>query len=107
MNKKSLMIRITMHPGEILSKDDFPAPGLDVRSAAQIFEVSEEHLQSILDQKAPVTKELSRKLGEFFKYSPEFWENLQNAHDISVRQIQKSGHATNKSGAGTLPSRHR
>jgi antitoxin HigA-1 len=78
------MKRIVIHPGEILSKDVFPAAGLDVKSAAKILEVSEQYLQSVLNQEAPVTKAMSQKLGEYLKNSPAFWENLQKAHDDSV-----------------------
>jgi addiction module HigA family antidote len=81
------MKRISTHPGEILSKDVFPAAGLDAASASKILDVPQAYLQSVLDEKAPVTKELAAKLGAHFKNSPEFWENLQKAHDASATTV--------------------
>lgn len=85
------MKRIKTHPGEILSKDVFPAAGLDVTSGAKALDVPETYLQAVLDEKAPVTKEMAAKLGAYFKNSPEFWENLQKAHDESVRAADHAG----------------
>ena len=79
------MKRISTHPGEILAKDVFPAAGLDAASGAKALDVPQDYLQLVLDEKAPVTKEFAAKLGAYFKNSPQFWENMQQAHDDSVR----------------------
>ena len=76
---------ISTHPGEILAKDVFPAAGLDAASAAKLLDVPQDYMQSVLDEKSPVTKELAAKLGAHFGNAPEFWENLQKAHDDSAR----------------------
>ena len=78
------MRRIKTHPGEILT-EVLPAAGLDAKSAAKILGVSETYMQSVLDSQAPLTKPMTEKLGEYFKNSPQFWENLQNGYDESVR----------------------
>lgn len=70
------------HPGAILREDVLPALALSISEAARQLGVSRRKLQSILDERSPVTPEMAVRLGKFCSNGADFWLRLQNAPDL-------------------------
>jgi addiction module HigA family antidote len=71
-------MRAAEHPGRILRDQ------LRGRSVAELaFEIgiSPTVLAKILDEKAPITLEISKRLAETFGTTPEFWNRMQAQYD--------------------------
>ncbi len=75
--------RIAVHPGEILDQE-FLRP-LRIRQAAlaRKLRISKNRLNELVKGKRGVTAETALLLAGYFKNSPEFWMNLQTAHDLT------------------------
>lgn len=71
------------HPGAILREDILPALNLTKTQVAAALKISRETLYKILREEAPVTPSMALRLAKAFDNSPEFWLNLQQAHDIA------------------------
>jgi antitoxin HigA-1 len=72
------------HPGAILREDILPALGASKTAVASALRISRETLYKILREESPVTPSIALRLGKAFGNSPEFWLNLQQAHDIAA-----------------------
>lgn len=74
-------MRIRTHPGEVLREEFgvtiFHAAALDMRPAT---------LRAILNERHPVTPAIAEKLARHCRTTPQFWLNLQHAHEASRRQ---------------------
>lgn len=76
-------IRIRTHPGEVL-KAEFLAPlGLSARAVADALGIPANRLTEIIKQRRGVTADTAHRLARHFGTTPEFWMNLQAAHDLS------------------------
>ena len=77
------MTRITTHPGEIL-KEEFLVPmALSARQLALAIDIPANRITEILRGRRSVSADTALRLGRYFNTSPEFWMNLQMAHDLS------------------------
>jgi addiction module HigA family antidote len=75
--------RIATHPGRIL-EDEFLEPlRLKQVKLARALKVSQNRLNEIVRGKRGITADTALRLAAYFKNSPEFWMNLQTAHDLS------------------------
>jgi antitoxin HigA-1 len=82
------MDRIRTHPGEVL-REEFMAPlGISANALALALRVPATRIGAIVRRRAPraVTPDTAMRLARYFKTTPEFWLNLQTAHDLSVLQ---------------------
>jgi addiction module HigA family antidote len=80
------MPRLKTHPGEIL-KEEFLLPlGMSATSLATKLGVPVNRLTDIIRGRRELTPDTALRLGRYFKTSPEFWLNLQMAHDLSVAE---------------------
>ena len=77
------MPRIRTHPGEILVEEYLTPLGLSARQAAAEIGVPPNRLSEIARARRGITADTAIRLGVRFGTSPEFWLNLQNAHDLS------------------------
>src|ERR1700730_10942360 len=69
-------------PGDVL-REEFMVPlGLSARALARELGVPSNRITAILAGARGVTAETAILLGERFGTSPEFWLNLQIAHDL-------------------------
>ena len=69
-------------PGDVL-REEFMVPlGLSARALARELGVPSNRITAILAGDRGVTAETAILLGERFGTSPEFWLNLQTAHDL-------------------------
>lgn len=76
------------HPGAILREDILPALRQSKTHVAAALKISRETLYKILKEEAPVTPSMALRLGKAFGNSPEFWLNLQQAHDIAKAAVK-------------------
>jgi len=75
--------RIPTHPGEIL-REEFLAPmGISQSALAEKLGVSVQRINELTNGKRGVTPETAWLLAGAFGTSPEFWVNLQSAHDLA------------------------
>ena len=81
--------RTATHPGEILLEDFLRPLGVtQVRLAAHLG-VSLQRINEIVRGKRGVTAETAHLLGQALGTSPEFWMNLQVAHDLTRARPRK------------------
>lgn len=73
-----------VHPGEVL-REEFLAPlGLSAGAVAAAVAVPRTRIERVRDEQTAVTADTALRLGSFFGTSPDFWLNLQTAHDLTV-----------------------
>jgi len=83
--------RIATHPGIILLNEFILPRKLTQAALARKLRISKNRLNEIVNGKRGISPQTAWKLSGFFKNSPEFWMNLQIAHDLTkVRQKRKA-----------------
>ena len=83
--------RIATHPGAILLQEFMVPRKMTQAALARKLRISKNRLNEIVNGKRGISPETAWKLSEFFRTSPEFWMNLQTAHDLTkVRQKRKA-----------------
>jgi addiction module HigA family antidote len=87
------MARIHTHPGEILREEFMKPLGLSANELSLGLRVPATRIGEIIRTEKPraVTPDTALRLGRFFGTTPEFWVNLQAAHDLSVAQAAHGG----------------
>lgn len=90
--------RVSTHPGTILLQDFIQPSGLTQAAVARKLEISNNRLNELIRGKRGVTPETAWKLAGFFSTSPEFWMNLQTAHDLTLFRARKKTVANSRSG---------
>jgi addiction module HigA family antidote len=83
--------RITTHPGEIL-RDEFMRPlGLSANALARALDVPPNRTTAIIAAHNPraVTPDTALRLARYFDTTPQFWLNLQQAHELSRAVIEQ------------------
>jgi addiction module HigA family antidote len=90
--------RIPTHPGEILSEEFLSPLGLSQVALAEHLGIPVQRVNEIVRQKRGVTPETAWLFAGAFGTTPEFWLNLQAAHDLArarpahrVRQLKAAG----------------
>ena len=75
--------RIRTHPGEVL-KEEFLVPlGMSATALSKALEVPANRITALLNGSRGVSADTALRLARYFGTSPEFWVNLQVAHDLS------------------------
>ena len=75
--------RIATHPGEMLLQEFLEPLGLTQAQLARELGIQLNRVNELVRGKRGVTPETAILLSNFFKNSPEFWMNLQTAHDLT------------------------
>jgi antitoxin HigA-1 len=75
--------RIATHPGTILQEEFLDPIGLSQTTLARALRIPLNRVNEMVRGKRGITPESALLLAEYFKNSPEFWMNLQTAHDLS------------------------
>jgi addiction module HigA family antidote len=72
-----------IHPGEFLSEilDEL---GISQAEFARGIGVSSMQISHVINGQRRVTADLALLFGEAFRQSPEYWVNLQSAHDLKM-----------------------
>ena len=75
--------RIATHPGMILQEEFLRPRRLAQTGLARALHIPLNRVNELVRGKRGITPESALLLGDFFGNSPEFWMNLQSAHDLS------------------------
>ncbi|WP_446010927.1 HigA family addiction module antitoxin [Candidatus Electrothrix sp.] len=78
--------RVATHPGVILLKEFLEPSGLSQKALATHIGIPVQRINEIIRGKRGVTPNTAWLLSEAFRTSPEFWLNLQAAHDLSLNK---------------------
>ncbi len=84
------MNRPAIHPGEVLA-DELKELGVSPTELARQIAVPANRVSLIIQGKRAITGDTALRLGHWFKTSPEFWLNLQVAHDLHVAAEEIGG----------------
>lgn len=78
------ILRLPVHPGEIL-RDQFMADfGLSIHRLARDLRVPPTRISEIVNQRRAISPDTALRLGRYFTTTPEFWLNLQVSYDLDV-----------------------
>ena len=69
------------HPGRIVRQECIEPLGLTVTRASRLLGVTQQALNSLVNDKAGVSPEMSIRLSKAFGSSPEVWRGLQMEYD--------------------------
>ena len=75
--------RIATHPGEILLAEFLEPQRLSQAELARSLAIPLNRVNELVRGKRGVTPQSALLLSQYFGNSPEFWMNLQTAHDLS------------------------
>ncbi len=76
-------VRIRTHPGEILHEEFLVPLGMSANALARELRVPPNRITAIVNGTRSVTADTALRLARYFGTTPEFWINLQAAHDLS------------------------
>lgn len=82
------MSRIRTHPGEVLGEEFMTPLGLSARRLAAEIYVPANRITELLRARRDVTADTAIRLGRRLGTTPQFWMNLQDAHDLSKAEAQ-------------------
>ena len=74
--------RAPVHPGEILLREFLEPLGLSQVELAHRMGVPVQRVNTLINEKRDMTAETAILLSRVLKTTPEFWMNLQDAHDL-------------------------
>ena len=77
------MGRVRTHPGEVLREEFLEPLHVSAHQLADALDVPANRISEILRERRSVTADTALRLAAHFKTTPEFWLNLQMAHDLS------------------------
>lgn len=82
-------MRIKPHPGEVL-RDEFLIPlDLSANALALALRVPATRIGQIVNERRGITADTALRLARYFGTTPEFWLNLQMAHDLSAAVAER------------------
>jgi len=79
-----------IHPGKFL-KEALDELGTSQAEFARAIAISSMRISHVINGTRPVTPELALLLGRAFGQSPEYWLNLQAAHDLKTAEHEMGG----------------
>lgn len=77
------MFMRAVHPGVVL-KDELEELGVTPTEFSRQIEVPANRISQIIAGKRAVTGDTALRFGHWFGTDPQFWLNLQSAHEIRV-----------------------
>jgi len=92
--------RIATHPGQILLQEFLEPMRLTQAELARALAVPLNRVNELVRGKRGVTPDTALLLAGYFKNSPEFWMNLQTAHDLTrtLHEMRKRPAAASREG---------
>jgi addiction module HigA family antidote len=88
-------LRIATHPGQILLSEFLEPLRLTQAALARSLKIPLNRVNELVRGKRGITPESALLFSEYFRNSPEFWMNLQTAHDLSRVLQQRSKSMSN------------
>ena len=83
------MFMRAVHPGEVL-RDELDELGVTLTEFARQIDVPPNRISQIIAGKRAVTGDTALRFGHWFGTDPQFWLNLQTAHEIRIAE-EKAG----------------
>ena len=71
------------HPGEVLVALYLEPLGMSALALAKRLNVPRTRIERLVKGETSVTVNIAMRLSKFFGTTPEFWMNLQRAHDLA------------------------
>ena len=84
------MKRKPTHPGVILEEMYIKPLGLKQEELAKKLHVTRNTIYRLRKGSVGVTAKMAVRLGKAFRTTPQFWLNLQNAHDLWQAEREKN-----------------
>jgi len=75
-----------IHPGEILREDFLVPLAMTAHALSHTIRVPATRINDIVNGRRGVTADTALRLARYFGNSPEFWLNLQAAHDLRAAE---------------------
>jgi addiction module HigA family antidote len=75
-----------IHPGEILDEEFLKPLDMSSRKLADLIGVPHNRISAIVKGDRDVTADTALRLGRAFDTTPQFWLNLQQAHDLRTAE---------------------
>ena len=72
-----------VHPGSIL-KEELDARQMSGNALALALRINSGRVSEIVNGKRGISADTALRLGRYFGNDPQFWLNLQAAHDLAV-----------------------
>jgi len=82
-------MRIKTHPGEILREEFLGPLGITANALAIALRVPATRIGEIVNERRAVTADTALRLSRYFGTTPDFWLNLQLAHDLSRAAVER------------------
>lgn len=72
------------HPGEVLAELFLVPLDMSAGALAKHLDVPRTRIERLVKGETALTADTALRLSAFFRNTPEFWMNLQRAHDLAV-----------------------
>jgi addiction module HigA family antidote len=79
----------SIHPGEILREEFMTPLGLKAYTLAKYLDVPRTRIERLVAEDTTLTPDTALRLGKYFGTTPEFWMNMQVAHDLAIEAEAK------------------
>lgn len=76
-----------VHPGEILG-EELQELGMSANALAKVLDVPTNRITAILNGQRGITADTALRLSRYFGTSPQLWQNLQNAYELRLVEIE-------------------
>jgi addiction module HigA family antidote len=90
--------RISTNPGRILLAEFLEPLRLTQAELARALDIPLNRVNELVRGKRGITPESALLLSQYFRNSPEFWMNLQTAHDLSRARQEMRGDTRKRPG---------
>ena len=80
-----------LHPGEVLREEFLDPLDMSAYALAKALSVPLNRITAILAGGRSVSADTALRLARFFGTTPDFWINLQGAHDLKVARLEHGG----------------
>lgn len=81
-------MRIKTHPGEVLREEFLEPLSMSANALAMALRVPVTRISEIIHGRRAVSADTALRLARYFGTSPQFWINLQTAHDLSKVEME-------------------
>lgn len=77
------MLKNPVHPGEVLGELFLAPLEMSAGALARRLDVPRTRIERLVKGETAMTADTALRLSAFFGNTPEFWLNLQRAHDLA------------------------
>jgi len=78
-----------IHPGEVLQEEFLEPLGISAYRLAKDIGVPHTRIAAILRGRRAISPDTAARLARYFRTTPQFWLNLQTAHDLEELEREK------------------